>query len=62
MRKFILYGLGRDNAVLGSEQLSVEGAEEARRIARGKLAQFPKVEVWDASVCVFRSARGEAGR
>lgn len=59
IRKIILYGLGRDNAVLGSEQLSAEGAEEIRRSARRRLEQFPKIEVWDASVCVFRGVRDE---
>jgi hypothetical protein len=60
MHRFTLYGLGRDDQVLATEQLSVEGAEEARRIARERLGEYPKVELWQASVCLYRRSRGEA--
>jgi len=61
MQSYILYGLGRDNAVLATEKLSVSGAEEARKIASERLGRFAKVELWSASVCVFRRVRAEAG-
>jgi hypothetical protein len=57
VRSFVLYGLDLDDNVLAAEALSADGMEAARRAARERLAQFPKVELWDGAVCVYRNRR-----
>lgn len=55
MHDFTLYGLDDEDRVLAIESLQAERVDDARRIARARLARFPRVELWSAAVCVYRS-------
>jgi len=57
VRSFVLYGLDLDDNVLAAEALTAEGMEAARGAARERLARFPKVELWDGAICVYRNRR-----
>ena len=59
MRSYTLYGLDRREHVLAAERISAADIETARSIARARLAQFPMVELWEASVCIIRQARAD---
>lgn len=57
MRSFVLYGLDLSDKVLASETLDAAGLEVARQLARERLHEFPKVELWLEAICVYRSRR-----
>ncbi|THD77227.1 MAG: hypothetical protein E7812_14870 [Phenylobacterium sp.] len=60
MRSFVLYGLDLADQVLATETLRAEGLEAARLLARTRLLDFPKVELWSEAVCVYRNRRPPA--
>jgi hypothetical protein len=57
LRSFVLYGLDLSDTVLASEEVRAEGVEAARVVARRRLADYPKVELWAETVCVYRNRR-----
>jgi hypothetical protein len=57
LRSFVLYGLDLSDHLLATETVRAEGIEAARQVARRRLSDFPKVELWSEAVCVYRNRR-----
>lgn len=57
MRSFTLYGLDESQRLLAAERFDADDLGSARRTATERLAAFPRVELWEGSVCVIRCAR-----
>ncbi|WP_374471079.1 hypothetical protein [Phenylobacterium sp.] len=57
VQDFTLYGLDEKGTVVSAEHIVVPGVAEAIALARGRLARFPRIEVWQESVCVYRGPK-----
>ncbi|MFL5295052.1 MAG: hypothetical protein ACJ798_01590 [Phenylobacterium sp.] len=57
MRRFTLYGLDEGQRLLAAEHIDADDVPSARLIAAERLAAFPRVELWEASVCIARRSR-----
>ncbi|HEY8616020.1 hypothetical protein [Phenylobacterium sp.] len=55
MQDFTLYGLDEAGAVLSSEHIVVPDLDAALAVAHRRLERFPRVELWQETVCVFRA-------
>ena len=60
MARTVLYGLAREGAVQHTEVLSESDLNRLRALAKARLNQFHRVEVWVESVCVVRVKRTAA--
>ena len=57
LRKFVFYGLAPNGAVLAREELREPDVEAARRAALCRLPNYPRIELWEDTVCVLRDRR-----
>jgi hypothetical protein len=61
LRSFVFYGLDLTDKLLAAETLRADRIEDARLLARHRLAEFPKVELWAETICVYRNRRAPEG-
>ena len=57
MHSFELFMFDDSGRVVSSEYFAAATLQDARRRAEAALEQFARVEMWQASVCVFRKDR-----
>jgi hypothetical protein len=50
-----LYGLDEDGAVVSAEHIMVPTMEDAFALARERRQRFFRIEIWQGSVCIYRS-------
>ena len=57
MRKFTIYGLDEGQRLLATEEIRAADVASARLMAAERLKDFPRIELWEGSVCISRKSR-----